>query len=35
MVVAPEERHPDFPLTLDLRRPLAPSVADRHVLGLR
>ena len=35
MAVPPEERHPDFPLTLDLRRPLAPSVADRHVLGMR
>ena len=30
-----EERNPEFPLTLDLRRPRAPSVADRHVLGLR
>ena len=35
MVVPAEERHPDFPLSLDLRRPPAPSVADRHVLGLR
>jgi uncharacterized protein (DUF2126 family) len=35
MSVPPEERHPDFPLTLDLRRPPAPGVADRHVLGLR
>jgi uncharacterized protein (DUF2126 family) len=35
MVVPPEERRPDFPLLLDLRCPPAPSVADRHVLGLR
>ena len=35
MVVPPEERHPDYPLTLDLRRPPAPSAADGHVLGLR
>jgi uncharacterized protein (DUF2126 family) len=34
-VVPPEERHPDYPLTLDLRRPGAPSAIDRHVLGLR
>ena len=25
----------DFPFTLDLRRPTAPSLTDRHVLGLR
>jgi uncharacterized protein (DUF2126 family)/transglutaminase-like putative cysteine protease len=35
MAVPPEKRHPDFPLLLDLRRPPAPGVADRHVLGLR
>ena len=35
VVVPPEERNPDFPLTLDLRRPRAPSAIDRHVLGLR
>jgi uncharacterized protein (DUF2126 family) len=34
MVVPPEERHPDYPLTLDLRRPPAPGTG-RHVLGLR
>ncbi len=33
MVVPAEERNPDFPLTLDLRRPRAPSVSDRHVVG--
>jgi uncharacterized protein (DUF2126 family) len=33
MSVPPEERHPDCPLTLDLRR--APAAGtDRHVLGL-
>jgi uncharacterized protein (DUF2126 family) len=35
MAVPPAERHPDFPLLLDLRRPLAQGIADRHVLGLR
>ena len=35
MVIPSEERRPDFPLLLDLRCPPAPSVADRHVLGLR
>jgi uncharacterized protein (DUF2126 family)/transglutaminase-like putative cysteine protease len=35
MIVPPEERHPDYPLTLDLRRPPAPSAAEGHVLGLR
>jgi uncharacterized protein (DUF2126 family) len=35
MVVPAEERHPDYPLTLDLRRPPAPSGTDRHVVGLR
>jgi uncharacterized protein (DUF2126 family) len=35
MVVPPEEHHPDYPLTLDLRRPPAPSAIDGHVLGLR
>ena len=33
--VPAEERNPDFPFTLDLRRPTAPSAIDRHVLGLR
>lgn len=35
IVVPAEERHPDYPLTLDLRRPPAPSANDRHVVGLR
>ncbi len=35
MQVAAEDRNPDFPFTLDLRRPTAPSLTDRHVLGLR
>jgi uncharacterized protein (DUF2126 family) len=35
VVVPPEERHPDYPLTLDLRRTPVPSANDRHVLGLR
>jgi uncharacterized protein (DUF2126 family) len=35
MAVPPEERNADYPLTLDLRRPPAPSAIDRHVLGLR
>jgi uncharacterized protein (DUF2126 family) len=35
MSVPPEERHPNAPLTLDLRRPPAPSAIERHVLGLR
>jgi uncharacterized protein (DUF2126 family) len=35
MAVPPEERHPDYPMTLDLRRPPAPSAVDRHALGLR
>jgi uncharacterized protein (DUF2126 family) len=32
--LAAEDRHPDYPLTLDLRRPVAASVVDPHVLGL-
>jgi len=35
MTVPPEERNPDYPLTLDLRRPAAPSAAYTHALGLR
>jgi len=35
VTVPAEERHPHFPLTLDLRRPPAPSVAQQHVVGLR
>jgi uncharacterized protein (DUF2126 family)/transglutaminase-like putative cysteine protease len=35
MAVPPEERNPDYPLTLDLRRPPAPSAARPHVLGLQ
>ncbi len=33
MTVVAETHDPDFPLTLDLRRPIVPSV-DRHVPGL-
>jgi uncharacterized protein (DUF2126 family) len=35
MAVPPEERNPDYPLTLDLRRPPAPSAVRPHVLGLQ
>jgi uncharacterized protein (DUF2126 family) len=35
MIVPPEERHPDYPFTLDLRRPFAPGAASAHPLGLR
>jgi uncharacterized protein (DUF2126 family) len=35
MVVPAEERNPDYPLTLDLRRPPPPAADDRHALGLR
>jgi uncharacterized protein (DUF2126 family) len=35
LVVAAEERNPDFPLTLDLRRPPAPSTGGSHTLGMR
>jgi uncharacterized protein (DUF2126 family) len=35
IVAPPEERNPDAPLTLDLRRPRAPSAAQTHALGLR
>jgi uncharacterized protein (DUF2126 family) len=35
MAVPPEERNPDYPLTLDLRRPPAPSAVRSHVLGLQ
>jgi uncharacterized protein (DUF2126 family) len=35
MIVPREERHPDYPLTLDLRRPIAPSATDPYVRGLR
>jgi transglutaminase-like putative cysteine protease len=34
MTVREEARNPAAPLTLDLRRPPAPSAIDRHVLGL-
>jgi uncharacterized protein (DUF2126 family) len=34
MDVPAEERNPDFPLTLDLRRPPAPRADSPHVLGL-
>jgi uncharacterized protein (DUF2126 family) len=34
MTVREEARNPGTPLTLDLRRPPAPSAIDRHVLGL-
>jgi uncharacterized protein (DUF2126 family) len=35
MTVVPEERHSHYPLTLDLRRPIAPKASDRYVPGLR
>ncbi|PWT84601.1 MAG: IMP dehydrogenase [Blastocatellia bacterium] len=35
MDVPAEERNPDFPLTLDLRRPPAPRADSPRVLGLR
>ncbi len=35
MTVPPEERNSDYPLTLDLRRPPAPSAVRPHVLGLQ
>jgi uncharacterized protein (DUF2126 family) len=34
MTAPAEERNPEYPLTLDLRRPLAPSAVQPHVLGL-
>ena len=34
-LVVHEERHPYYPLTLDLRRPPAPDLADPHVVGPR
>jgi uncharacterized protein (DUF2126 family) len=35
MTIPAEARNPQAPLTLDLRRPLAPSAVQPHVLGLR
>jgi uncharacterized protein (DUF2126 family)/transglutaminase-like putative cysteine protease len=35
MTVPAEERHPDSPFTLDLRRPLARSASSTHALGLK
>ena len=35
MTIPAEERNPQAPLTLDLRRPVAPSATQPHVLGLR